>query len=264
MVSNSNPVGVFDSGIGGLSVLREIRQRLPDESLYYIADSAHIPYGEKSPEYIRQRCHAITGFLLQQGAKALVIACNTATAAAAAELRQRYPHIPIVAMEPAVKPAAKATRNGKVGVLATSGTLKSARFAALLDKFATEITVITQPCPGLVEQIETGLLHHPQTAQLLQKFVQPLLEQGCDTIILGCTHYPFIKPLLQQQIPAEITLIDTGAAVARQLEHLLAEKNITASGPANTLFWSSSSPDKLTALLPQLWGAEATVKRLPV
>lgn len=264
MVSNNNPVGVFDSGIGGLSVLREIRQRLPDESLYYIADSAHIPYGEKSPEYIRKRCDAIAGFLLRRGAKALVIACNTATAAAAAELRQRYPHIPIIAMEPAVKPAAQATRNGKVGVLATSGTLKSARFAALLDKFATDITVITQPCPGLVEQIETGLLHHPQTAQLLEGFVQPLLEQGCDTLILGCTHYPFLKPLLLQQIPAEITLIDTGAAVARQLENLLTEKKLIASGPPETLFWSSSSPDKLEALLPPLWGTEARVKLLPV
>lgn len=148
MAVESAAVGVFDSGVGGLSVLREIRARLPSESLLYVADNAHVPYGEKSAEYIRERCERIGDFLLEQGAKALVLACNTATAAAAAELRERYPQVPLVAMEPAVKPAAAATRNGRVGVLATTGTLKSARFAALLDRFASDVQVFTQPCPG--------------------------------------------------------------------------------------------------------------------
>lgn len=202
MAVESAAVGVFDSGVGGLSVLREIRARLPSESLLYVADNAHVPYGEKSAEYIRERCERIGDFLLEQGAKALVLACNTATAAAAAELRERYPQVPLVAMEPAVKPAAAATRNGRVGVLATTGTLKSARFAALLDRFASDVQVFTQPCPGLVERIEAGDLYGPQTRALLERLLAPILEQGCDTLILGCTHYPFVKPLLAELIPA--------------------------------------------------------------
>ena len=209
-MSSEAPVGVFDSGVGGLSVLREIRARLPGESLLYVADSGHVPYGEKSPEYIRERCRQIADFFLEQGAKALVLACNTATAAAVAELRERHPGLPIVGMEPAVKPAAAATRSGTVGVLATTGTLKSARFAALLDRFAGDVRVITQPCPGLVECVEQGALDAPATRALLDAFVQPLLAAGCDTLILGCTHYPFLKPLLRQLVPAQVELIDTG------------------------------------------------------
>ena len=172
------PIGVFDSGIGGLSVLNEINQRLPSESLLYVADCGHIPYGEKSPEFIRQRCVVMAEFFQQQGAKALVLACNTATVAAVADLRQRYPAWPIVGMEPAVKPAAAATRSGVVGVLATTGTLQSAKFAALLDRFANDVRVITQPCPGLVELIETGDLHSEALRTLLQGYVEPLLAAG--------------------------------------------------------------------------------------
>src|SRR5690606_37063230 len=182
------PVGVFDSGVGGLSVLGEIRSLLPNESLLYVADCGHIPYGEKTPEFIRQRCLIIADFFHQQRAKALVLACNTATAAAAAQLRERYPDWPIVGMEPAVKPAAAATRSGVVGVLATTGTLQSAKFAALLDRFAGDVRVVTQPCPGLVELIESGDLFSPTIRALLQSYVDPLLAEGCDTIILGCTH----------------------------------------------------------------------------
>ncbi|SNR79461.1 glutamate racemase [Pseudomonas segetis] len=258
---NSNaPVGVFDSGVGGLSVLAEIRQLLPRESLLYVADSAHVPYGEKSPEFIRQRCRAIAGFLLEQGAKALVLACNTATVAGAADLRQLYPDLPIVGMEPAVKPAAAITRSGVVGVLATSGTLKSAKFAALLDQFASGVRVVTQPCPGLVEQIEAGDLEGPATRALLERYVEPLLAQGCDTLILGCTHYPFIKPLLRQLVPDNVGLIDTGAAVAKQLQRLLAERNLLAGqSDVKQLFWSSADPQKMQAVLPMLGVGSARV-----
>ncbi|WP_455232324.1 glutamate racemase [Geopseudomonas aromaticivorans] len=257
------PVGVFDSGVGGLSVLGEIRARLPAEALLYVADSGHVPYGEKSPEYIRERCRQIADFLLGQGAKALVVACNTATAAAVAELRERHPGLPIVGMEPAVKPAAAATRSGVVGVLATTGTLKSARFAALLDRFAHDVRVITQPCPGLVECVEQGALAAPQTRALLESYVQPLLAQGCDTLILGCTHYPFLKPLLRELVPAAVELIDTGAAVARQLERLLGERGLLASGPAQPArFWSSGEPAALARVLPVLWGEAAAVAKL--
>lgn len=263
-MSSDAPVGVFDSGVGGLSVLREIRARLPRESLLYVADSGHVPYGEKSPEYIRERCRRIADFLLGQGAKALVLACNTATAAAVAELRECHPGLPVVGMEPAVKPAAAATRTGTVGVLATTGTLKSARFAALLDRFAGDVRVVTQPCPGLVERIEAGELDGPQTRELLEGFVAPLLLEGCDTLILGCTHYPFIKPLLRRLVPESISLIDTGAAVARQLERLLQADGLLADGSVGARFWSSGEPAELERVLPLLWGEVAAVESLPV
>ncbi len=244
------PVAVFDSGVGGLSVLAEIQQLLPRESLLYVADCGHIPYGEKTPEFIRERCATIAEFFHNQRAKALVIACNTATVAGIADLRLRYPDWPLVGMEPAVKPAAAATRTGVVGVLATTGTLQSAKFAALLDRFAADVQVITQPCPGLVELIETGDLVSPEIHQLLQGYVTPLLAAGCDTIILGCTHYPFLKPLLREMIPASITLIDTGAAVARQLQRLLGERELLASGhPRTAQFWTTGDPEDFRNVL---------------
>lgn len=254
MVERSAPVGVMDSGVGGLSVLAEIQRLLPNESLLYVADCGHVPYGEKSPDYIRQRCRRIAEFFQAQGAKAMVLACNTATVAAVADLRELYPHWPLVGMEPAVKPAAAATRSGVVGVLATTGTLQSAKFAALLDRFATDVQVITQPCPGLVERIETGDLTSPQLRQLLLGYVQPLLAAGCDTLILGCTHYPFLRPLLTQMVPADVAIIDTGAAVARQLQRLLAAQALLADRPSREAsFWSSGDPLALKRVLPVLW-----------
>ena len=259
------PIGVFDSGVGGLSVLKEIEQRLPNESLLYVGDCGHIPYGEKTPDFIRQRCAVIAEFFQQQGAKALVLACNTATVAGVAELRQRFPDWPIVGMEPAVKPAAAATRSGVVGVLATTGTLQSAKFAALLDRFASDVRVITQPCPGLVELIETGDLHSSALITLLRGYVEPLLAANCDTIILGCTHYPFLKPLLSQMLPSSIILIDTGAAVARQLQRLLDERTLLAVGPAReTQFWTSASPEKMRNILPSLWNKSGVVRSFGV
>ena len=262
MIQRSDaPVAVFDSGVGGLSVLGEINRLLPNESLLYVADCGHIPYGEKSPEFIRQRCVTIADFFYQQGAKALVIACNTATVAGAAELRLRYPDWPLVAMEPAVKPAAAATRSGVVGVLATTGTLKSAKFAALLDRFATDVRVVTQPCPGLVELIETGDVQSPAIRQLLQSYVDPLLAEGCDTIILGCTHYPFLKPLLRQMVPDSISLIDTGGAVARQLQRLLTQHDLLGHGPSReTVFWSSGYTESFENILPVLWKKSDSVR----
>lgn len=262
-MSDNAPVGVFDSGVGGLSVLRDIRALLPAESLLYVADSGHVPYGEKSPEFIRQRCRHLAEFLVGQGAKALVLACNTATVAGVGELRELYPQLPIVGMEPAVKPAAAATRSGVVGVLATTGTLKSAKFAALLDRFASDVRVITQPCPGLVERIEAGDLAGAQTRALLRGWVEPLLAEGCDTLILGCTHYPFIRPLLTELVPASVSLIDTGAAVARQLQRLLGERGLLAAGPTRPArFWSSGDPQQMQAVLPLLWGEAGSVQAL--
>lgn len=210
-------IGVFDSGIGGLSVLQHIRHTLPHEKLLYVADSAHVPYGDKSPDYITQRSRTLTRFLMAQGADAIVIACNTATAAAAATLRSQF-DLPIVGMEPAVKPAVAATQSGVVGVLATVGTLESARFAALLEKYAGQVKILTQGCLGLVELVERGDLHSIEARSLIERYTAPLLERGADTLILGCTHYPFLAPLIREVVGTEITLVDTGAAVARHLQ----------------------------------------------
>jgi len=254
------PVGVFDSGVGGLSVLADIRAQLPSESLLYVADSGHVPYGEKSPAYIRARCRNISAFLLEMGAKALVLACNTATVAAIADLRAQYPNVPILGLEPAIKPAAAQTRSGVIGVLATSGTLASDRFATLRDQFAGAAHVVTQACPGLVECVERGDLHSPETRQLLARYVAPLLAAGCDTLILGCTHYPFLKPLLRELVPQNVRLIDTGSAVARQLERRLSAQNLQANGPARAArFWSSGNPQALAHVLPVLWGEAGDV-----
>lgn len=257
------PVGVFDSGVGGLSVLRDIRALLPHERLIYVADSGHVPYGNKSQEYIQQRSLTLTQFLLGQGAKAVVIACNTATAAAAPLLRSIF-DVPVVGIEPAVKPAAAATRTGVVGVLATVGTLKSARYAALLDRFGEGIDVVTQPCPGLADQIEAGDLDGSVTREMLQKFVTPLLARNADTIVLGCTHYPFVRPLIADLVGPDVALIDTGAAVARRLQHVLAERDALA--PDTTIggetFWTSGDVDQATRVMSLLWGRAVTAQHL--
>jgi glutamate racemase len=259
----SAPIGVFDSGVGGLSVLRDIRAALPHEDLLYIADSGNVPYGSKTPGFIQARSLSMTRFLIEQGAKAIVIACNTATAAAASVLRERFT-LPIVAMEPAVKPAAAATRSGVVGVLATVGMLKSAQFAALLARFGQDIEVVMQPCPGLVEQIEAGDLDSPATRALVEGFTRPLLARGADTIVLGCTHYPFVRPLIADVAGPDVALIDTGAAVARQLRRVLAERDLLNPGGASgrERFWTSGDLDVAQRVFACLWDRSATVERL--
>lgn len=262
MAKGKRPVGVFDSGVGGLSVLRHIRSILPGEDLLYVADSTHAPYGDKSAQFIESRALAIAEFLVARDARALVVACNTATAAAIVRLRERY-DLPIVGMEPAVKPATEATRSGVIGVLATSGTLESGKFADLVRRFGSQARVIVQTCPGLVEQIEQGDLAGPLTRRLLEGFVAPLLDAGADTLVLGCTHYPFLIPLLREIAGPEVALIESGAAVARQLVRRLGEADFVPAGTGGTeRFFSSGDPRHLEALLPRLWGSAARVERL--
>ena len=255
-------IGVFDSGVGGLSVLRHIRAQLPRQRLLYVADSGHVPYGDKTHDHIRDRSLALTQFLLGEGAAAIVIACNTATAAAAATLRERFA-VPIVGMEPAVKPAVAATRSGIVGVLATVGTLESAKFAALLEQYAGDVEIVTQACPGLVEQVEAGELDTPATCALLERYAQPLLARGADTLVLGCTHYPFLKPALAAVVGPRITLIDTGEAVARQVARRLPSALASSSSAApEELFWTTGDLRVARRIVRQLWADGAAVEAL--
>lgn len=256
------PIGVFDSGVGGLSVLRHIRDILPDETLLYCADSLHTPYGGKSPEQIRARTLALTKFLVGQGAKAIVVACNTATAAAVTTLRDHFA-LPVIGMEPAVKPAVIATKRGVVGVLATVGTLKSAQFAALLENYGKGVEVVTQACHGLVECVERGELEAPATRELVRRYVAPLLARGADTIVLGCTHYPFLRGLIEQEAGVGVTLIDTGSAVARQLQRRLAERGLLKHGGGGERFWTSGDATQAEIVVSRLWGEPVTVERLP-
>jgi len=222
------PIGIFDSGIGGLSVLRHVRTLLPRESLLYFADSGFAPYGEKPEAVIVERTVAIAAFLLTQNIKALVVACNTATAAAIAGLRSRYPDLPVVGVEPGLKPAAALTRTGAIGVLATANTLSSKKFLKLEAQVAHDAGVrfLLQACSGLAHQIEKGELSSRETYQLVERYVAPLLAQQADTLVLGCTHYPFVEQLIREIAGSDVTIVDTGEPVARQLQRVLAQRGL--------------------------------------
>lgn len=259
-------VGVFDSGMGGLSVLRDIRTLLPHESLVYIADAGCVPYGGRPAEVIRERSRTLVRFFLELPVKAVVVACNTATAAAAPALREHWPELPIIAMEPAVKPAVAATRSGVVGVLATEGTLASDRFSGLVSRFAGSVRVLTQPCPGLVERVEQGDTDSAALDRLLWDYLEPLLDAGVDTLILGCTHYPFLRQRIQALAGPTLHLIETGPAVARQLQRRLDREGLLApAGPAREIsFWTTGEPAALQAFLRRQWpdAANGTIRRL--
>ena len=245
-------VGLFDSGVGGLSVLQHIRQRLPNESLLYFADSGFAPYGEKSETEIIERSLIITAFLNEQNIKALVVACNTATAAAVATLRQKYPDLIIVGTEPGLKPAALKSTSKIVGVLATKSTLQSQKFKLLSEQLSQETGVqfISQACIGLVNQIEKGELHSAATLQLVRSYVASLLAQGADMLVLGCTHYPFIKHLIKQVLEENaatinVQIVDNGEAISKQLQRLLEKNRLLNpdSAPCTKLIrtWTSGS-----------------------
>ncbi|MGX4643486.1 glutamate racemase [Massilia sp. SYSU DXS3249] len=263
------PIGIFDSGVGGLSVLRHIRAQLPHEHLMYFADSGFAPYGGKPEHQVIERVLAIGAFFVAQGAKAIVVACNTATVAAIAVLRERYPGMPIVGVEPGLKPAAAATKTGIVGVLATERTLLGPKFLLLRDQVAdsTGARFLLQPCVGLADQIEFGELESSTTDTLLRRFVTPLLDQGADTLVLGCTHYPLVQASIERVIAAHtaspVTLIDTGEAVARQLERLLLSGELarpaTAPEPARLDGYTSASAAALSAAFAGLLGLDPPV-----
>jgi glutamate racemase len=219
-------VGVFDSGIGGLSVMREIQAMIPFQPLYYIADQVHVPYGKRDLEEIRDFSFAITDFLANKGAELIVVACNTASAAALKELREAYPHLTFVGMEPAVKPATEKTHNGVVGVLATPATFQGKLYHTLVERFAQDVKILTHTCPGLVESIESGDIQSSNTRLILKQALLPMLEKGADTIVLGCTHFPFIIPTIRDIVGPNISVIDPAPAIAKRVAYLLNEKKL--------------------------------------
>jgi glutamate racemase len=257
------PIGVFDSGVGGLSVLRAIRIQLPKESILYFADQTHVPYGSRPVEEVQEFSKEITRFLLDHGAKIIVVACNTASAAALRSLRQTFPEVLFVGMEPAVKPAAEHTRTGVVGVLATPATFQGSLYASVVERFATNVTLLQDTCPGLVQQIEQGDLTGQKTRIILESVLYPMIVKGIDTIVLGCTHYPFVIPLIQNIVGPNIRVIDPAPAVARQVARLLdsAGKQRSDLRPGYLRFITSGEPARFYALLPTLLGDKGVTQK---
>ncbi|NMM28692.1 MAG: glutamate racemase [Glaciimonas sp.] len=272
LAAADKPVGVFDSGIGGLSVLRHIQAQLPQENVLYFADSGFAPYGCKTEQFIVNRALAITDFLLQQDAKAIVVACNTATAAAIKALRARYPQLSIIGVEPGLKPAAALTKNNTIGVLATERTLASSKFKHLSEHISasTGVRILTQACTGLADQIEKGELQSAATALLVQRYVAPLIAQGADTLVLGCTHYPFVLPLLQDTARRTafqpVTIIDTGLPIALQLERLLKNHDLlnTSANPGQLQAFTTGDESALKVALSNLLHLQASVALVTV
>ncbi|OGN75889.1 MAG: glutamate racemase [Chloroflexi bacterium GWB2_49_20] len=260
----SSPIGIFDSGVGGLSVLKAIRNQLPNESILYLADQSHVPYGQRSLEDVRQFSTVITQFLLDQGTKLIVVACNTASAAALHHLRITFPHISFVGMEPAVKPAAEFSLTRRVGVLATPATFQGALYASVVERFARDVTIYQHTCPGLVEQIEAGDLDTSKTRAILEDALLPMVEKGIDTIVLGCTHYPFVIPLIKNIVGDGIRVIDPAPAVARQIDHVLNSgklSNIDKSA-STMMFYTTGNSVEFNKILPRLLLEEGDISSL--
>lgn len=260
----NSSIGIFDSGVGGLSVLREIRTRMAEEPVIYFGDQGHIPYGPRPMGQIREFSEAITRFLLARGAKLIVVACNTASAAALRFLRETFPDVPFVGMEPAVKPAAEHTQTGRVGVLATPATFQGALYASVVERFANGVELLQDTCPGLVQQIERGNLAGKETRTILEHALQPMIERQIDTVVLGCTHYPFVIPLIQQIVGENVRVIDPAPAVARQIERVLEARGLKSQSPAkgSLRFYTSGDAGELTSLLPVLLGEPGEVNQV--
>ncbi|WP_010523305.1 glutamate racemase [Aquimarina agarivorans] len=244
------PIGVFDSGIGGTSILKELVKLLPNENIIYLADSANAPYGQKNPEQIVALCKKNVSFLLKKGCKLIVVACNTATTNAISELRSSY-SVPFVGIEPAIKPAALGTKTKAIGILATKGTLSSALFAKASDSYGQNTEIIEVIGKGLVEYIEAGDFDNPNLEILLKKYIQPMIHNHVDYLVLGCSHYPFLVPLLTKILPQNVKIIDSGAAVARQTRVVLKKKCIanTSNKVGEIMFYTNSKANTLAEIV---------------
>jgi len=254
-------IGVFDSGVGGLSILRAIRQLLPKEPTIYLGDQGHVPYGSRPPEEIRGFSYGITRFLLDLNAKIIVVACNTASAVALHYLRKSFPSVPFVGMEPAVKPAAETTHTGIVGVLATPATFQGELYASVVERFAENVILLQNTCPGLVQQIERGEIESPQTRQILETALHPMINQGADTIVLGCTHYPFVIPIIQEIVGPDVRVIDPSPSVARQVARILDSHGMQMNEARShtPVAYTSGKINDFKALLSGLFEKEITV-----
>lgn len=262
---DTHPIGIFDSGIGGLSIARCIRDLLPHEDLIYVADSYYAPYGEKTSDFIEDRSFTLANFLLKKQSKALVVACNTATVSTIKKLRSEL-SIPIIGVEPGVKPATLTTKSGIIGVLATKQTIMSPSFNDLVRRFSAGIQVEIQPCPGFVEQVEKIDLASDATLNLAKQYVLPLIEKGADTIVLGCTHYSFLEPVIRTVIGEDITIINTSKAVAKQTVRRLTEEDLLSPGntPGQALFFTTSRNDEKEnqKIFSSLWGKPVAIKHI--
>jgi len=258
---DARPIGIFDSGIGGLTVTAAIRQALPRERLLYFGDNQHVPYGQRSLDEVRTFSHAIVEALLRADCKLIVIACNTASAAALAAVRAAHPGFPFVGMEPAVKPAVEHTSTGTVGVIATTATFQSELYASIVERFSGDVTVLHQACPGLVTQIEAGLLEHADTEAMLRGWLEPMLARRIDALVLGCTHYPLVRPLIARIVGPGVRIIDPAPAIARRVQQLLNEQHLSTDAEQGSLqCWTSGDPAAYAGTLAQL-GLEAEVRR---
>ena len=272
---NIGSIGVFDSGVGGLSVLREIQAQYPHEDLIYLADQAHVPYGSRPLDEVRAFSERITRYFVEQvdteagqRAKLVVVACNTASAAALRYLRQVFPEVPFVGMEPAVKPAAERTNSGVVGVLATPATFQGALYASVVERFASGVTVLQDTCPGLVAQVEKGNLDGAESRAILEYALAPMMVQGIDTVVLGCTHYPFVIPLIQEIVGPQVRVIDPAPAVARQVGRLLDARGLRRSynerdnQSGAIRYLTTGDPTSIESLLPRLVGEQEQVQQI--
>lgn len=261
-MTDSRSIGIFDSGIGGLPIAQKIHQLMPNENLIYIADSEHAPYGEKSEDYILQRSLAITDWLIAAKVKAIVVACNTATMVSIKTLRARY-NLPFIGVEPGVKPAAIHTQTGVIGVLATPKTLTSDAFNQLAKRVAGHVQVEMQPCPKLVRLVESLQLSEPQTYQAVEEYVQPLIEKGADTLILGCTHFAHLAPIIEQVAGANVSVISTETPVAKEVARRLKNENLISdqTRPGATAFYSNGDLAIFQQQLTHLWGSDAHAQR---
>ncbi|MBY4833898.1 glutamate racemase [Burkholderia dolosa] len=260
------PIGIFDSGLGGLSVLRAVRAHLPGESFIYVADARYVPYGERDDAFITERTIAIGEWLVGQRAKALVIACNTATAQSIAAARERLA-IPVVGVEPGIKPAVQQSASGVAGVLATQSTLRSARFQALLERHGAGCRFICQPGHGLVQAIERGDTGSPALRALLADYLHRMLDEGADTVVLGCTHYPFLIATIRDIVGDRLSIVDTSDAIARQLVRVLDQHDLRApddTRAAPPRFCSTGEGRQLQALASTLLALDAPVESVIV
>ena len=258
-------IGVFDSGLGGLSIAREIRLRLPHESIVYIADTAYCPYGGRPLEEISRRSVAMTRALLDQGAKIIVVACNTASGAALDMLRATF-DVPIVGLEPAVKPAAASSANGRIAVLATPATLKTGRFNRLVDRHGAGVDVVKVPCPGFVELVESGTVSGARAVETVREVLRPILDSRVDRVVLGCTHYPFLRDTIAEVVGPDVQILDSGAAVARQVGRVLAQHDLLASdtdGESSFRIFTTGDPAVVQPVAEKLWGEPLTVGAIP-